>query len=155
QKIFHIRNCRDSFFENRTRPCLQHQIGRCSAPCVQLISREDYARDIDAAVKVLEGRNAEVQRELASAMEKSAESLQYQRGAALRDQRAALKQIQAQQIVTAEGDRDIDVFALVGEPGEFAISVMIIRGGRNLGSTTYFPKGSLAEPNEALASFLM
>ena len=73
----------------------------------------------------------------------------------MRDQLAALKQVQAQQIVTAEGDRDIDVFALVGEPGEFAISVMIIRGGRNLGSTCYFPKGALAEPNEALASFLM
>ncbi|HEX6637659.1 MAG TPA: excinuclease ABC subunit UvrC [Steroidobacteraceae bacterium] len=155
QKIFRIRNCRDSFFENRSRPCLQHQIGRCSAPCVKLISREDYARDIAAAVKVLEGRNDEVHAELAAAMEKAAESLQYERAAALRDQLAALKQIQTQQIVTAEGDRDIDVFALVGEPGEFAVSVMIIRGGRNLGSTCYFPRGALAEPNEALASFLM
>lgn len=155
QKIFHIRNCRDSFFDNRSRPCLQHQIGRCSAPCVKLISREDYARDIAAAVKVLEGRNDEVHGELAAAMERAAEALQYERAAALRDQLAALKQVQTQQIVTAEGDRDIDVFALVGEPGEFAVSVMIIRGGRNLGSTCYFPKGALAEPNEALASFLM
>ncbi|MBC8025015.1 MAG: excinuclease ABC subunit UvrC [Steroidobacteraceae bacterium] len=155
QKIFRIRNCRDTFFENRSRPCLQHQIGRCSAPCVELISREDYARDIGAAVKVLEGRNDEVQRELTTAMEQAAETLQYERAASLRDQLAALKQVQSQQIVTAEGDRDIDVFGLVGEPGEFSISVMIIRGGRNLGSTCYFPKGSLAEPNEALASFLM
>lgn len=155
QKIFRIRNCRDTFFENRSRPCLQHQIGRCSAPCVKLISRDDYARDIGAAVKVLEGRNDEVNSELAAAMEKAAEALQFERAAALRDQLAALKQVQSQQIVTAEGDRDIDVFAQVGEPGEFAVSVMIIRGGRNLGSTTYFPKGSLAEPNEALASFLM
>ena len=155
QKIFRIRNCRDSFFENRSRPCLQHQIGRCSAPCVKLIARDDYARDIAAAVKVLEGRNDEVHAELANAMEKAAANLQFERAAALRDQMAALKQIQAQQIVTAEGDRDIDVFALVGEPGEYAVSVMIIRGGRNLGSTCYFPRGSLAEPNEALASFLM
>jgi excinuclease ABC subunit C len=155
QKIFRIRNCRDSFFENRSRPCLQHQIGRCSAPCVELISREDYARDIRAAVKVLEGRNDEVFTELSAAMEKAAESLQFERAAALRDQVAALKQVQAQQIVTAEGDRDIDVFALVGEPGEFAVTVMIIRGGRNLGSTGYFPRGALAEPGEALASFLM
>jgi excinuclease ABC subunit C len=155
QKIFRIRNCRDTFFENRSRPCLQHQIGRCSAPCVELISREDYARDIAAAVKVLEGRNDEVHKELGAAMEKAAEALQFERAAALRDQMAALKQVQSQQIVTAEGDRDIDVFAQVGEPGEFAVSVMIIRGGRNLGSTTYFPKGALAEPNEALASFLM
>jgi excinuclease ABC subunit C len=155
QKIFRIRNCRDTFFENRSRPCLQHQIGRCSAPCVKLIAREDYARDIGAAVKVLEGRNDEVSGELTRAMEKAAEALQFERAAALRDQLAALKQVQAQQIVTAEGDRDIDVFALVGEPGEYAISVMIIRGGRNLGSTCYFPKGALTEPNEALASFLM
>jgi excinuclease ABC subunit C len=155
QKIFRIRNCRDTFFENRSRPCLQHQIGRCSAPCVKLISREDYARDIGAAVKVLEGRNDEVSGELTRAMEKAAESLQYERAAALRDQLGALKQVQAQQIVTAEGDRDIDVFALVGAPGEYAIAVMIIRGGRNLGSTCYFPKGALTEPNEALASFLM
>ncbi|HEU4779806.1 MAG TPA: excinuclease ABC subunit UvrC [Steroidobacteraceae bacterium] len=155
QKIFRIRNCRDTFFENRSRPCLQHQIGRCSAPCVQLISREDYARDIAAAVKVLEGRNDEVNGELARAMEQAAEALQYERAAALRDQLAALKQVQAQQIVTAEGDRDIDVFALVGEPGEFAITAMIIRGGRNLGATSYFPKSALAEPSEALASFLM
>jgi excinuclease ABC subunit C len=155
QKIFRIRNCRDTFFENRSRPCLQHQIGRCSAPCVKLISREDYARDIAAAVKVLEGRNDEVSGELTKAMEKAAEELQYERAAALRDQLAALKQVQAQQIVTAEGDRDIDVFALVGEPGEYGICVMIIRGGRNLGASCYFPKGALAEPNEALASFLM
>ncbi len=155
QKIFRIRNCRDTFFENRSRPCLQHQIGRCSAPCVKLISREDYARDIAAAVKVLEGRNDEVHKELGMAMEKAAEALQFERAAALRDQMAALKQVQSQQIVTAEGDRDIDVFAQVGEPGEFSVSVMIIRGGRNLGSTCYFPKGTLAEPNEALASFLM
>jgi len=155
QKIFRIRNCRDTFFENRSRPCLQHQIGRCSAPCVGLISREDYARDIRAAVKVLEGRNDEVFTELSASMEKAAEGLQFERAAALRDQLAALKQVQAQQIVTAEGDRDIDVFALVGEPGEFAITAMIIRGGRNLGSTGYFPKGALAEPGEALASFLM
>jgi len=155
QKIFRIRNCRDTFFDNRSRPCLQHQIGRCSAPCVKLIAREDYARDISAAVKVLEGRNDEVNAELARAMEQAAGNLQYERAAALRDQLAALKQVQAQQIVTADGDRDIDVFALVGEPGEFAVTVMIIRGGRNLGATSYFPKGALAEPNEALASFLM
>ena len=155
QKIFRIRNCRDTFFDNRSRPCLQHQIGRCSAPCVKLISREDYARDIAAAVKVLEGRNDEVFAELDHAMESAADNLQYERAAALRDQIAALKQVQAQQIVTGDGDRDIDVFALVGEPGEFAVTVMIIRGGRNLGATGYFPKGALAEPNEALASFLM
>ena len=155
QKIFRIRNCRDTFFENRSRPCLQHQIGRCSAPCVKLISREDYARDIAAAVKVLEGRNDEVFTRTRARHGAGRRSLQYERAAALRDQLAALKQVQAQQIVTAEGDRDIDVFALVGEPGEFAISVMIIRGGRNLGVDQLLSQGCAGRADEALASFLM
>ncbi len=111
QKLFRIRNCRDTFFANRSRPCLQHQIGRCSAPCVELISREDYAQDIAAAVKVLEGRSDEVNAELAAAMEEAAEKLQFERAAEIRDQLAALKRMQSQQIVTAEGERDVDVFA--------------------------------------------
>jgi excinuclease ABC subunit C len=155
QKIFRIRNCRDSFFENRTRPCLQHQIGRCSAPCVALISREDYARDVQAAVKVLEGRDSEVNAELGRAMEAAANALEFERAAQLRDQLAALKLVQAQQIVAADGERDVDIFAITGEPGEYAITLMLVRGGRNLGVTSYFPKASLADSDEALASFLM
>jgi excinuclease ABC subunit C len=155
QKLFRIRNCRDSFFANRSRPCLQHQIGRCSAPCVGLISREAYAQDMESAVKVLEGHSAEVNATLQKRMEEAASRLQFERAAQIRDQLAALKHIQAQQIVTAEGERDVDVFAVVGEPGEYAISVMLVRGGRNLGTTSYFPKAVLAEPEEALSSFLM
>ena len=117
QKLFRIRNCRDSFFANRSRPCLQHQIGRCSAPCVGLISREDYAQDMEAAVKVLEGRNDEVNAQLQARMEEAAGKLQFERAALIRDQLATLKRIQAQQIVTAEGERDLDVFAIVGETG--------------------------------------
>ena len=155
QKLFRIRNCRDSFFANRSRPCLQHQIGRCSAPCVGLISREDYAQDMEAAVKVLEGRNDEVNTQLQARMEEAAGKLQFERAALIRDQLATLKRIQAQQIVTAEGERDLDVFAIVGEPGEYAVSVMLVRGGRNLGTSSYFPRAALAEPEEALASFVM
>ena len=155
QKLFRIRNCRDTFFANRSRPCLQHQIGRCSAPCVGLITREAYAQDIESAVKVLEGRSDEVNATLQARMEEAADRLQFERAAQIRDQLAALKHIQAQQIVTAEGERDVDVFAIVGEAGEYAISAMLVRGGRNLGTTSYFPRAALAEPEEALSSFIM
>jgi excinuclease ABC subunit C len=155
QKLFRIRNCRDTFFANRSRPCLQHQIGRCSAPCVGLVTREAYAQDIDAAEKVLDGRSDEVNSELQARMEASAEKLQFERAAVLRDQLAALKRVQAQQIVTADVERDVDVICIVGEPGEYAISVMLVRGGRNLGTTSYIPRGALAEPGEALTSFIM
>jgi len=155
QKLFRIRNCRDSFFANRSRPCLQHQIGRCSAPCVGLVTREAYAQDIDAAVKVLEGRDEEVTAQLQVRMEEAASRLNFERAAQLRDQLATMKRIQLQQVVTADDERDVDVFGIVGEPGEYSVSVMLVRGGRNLGTTSYFPRAALAEPDEALASFIM
>jgi excinuclease ABC subunit C len=155
QKLFRIRNCRDSFFANRSRPCLQHQIGRCSAPCVGLIAREAYAQDIEAAVKVLEGRNDEATAQLQARMEEASSRLEFERAALLRDQLATLKRILIQQVVTADDERDVDVFAIVGEPGEYSVSVMLVRGGRNLGTTSYFPRAALSEPEEALASFIM
>jgi len=155
QKLFRIRNCRDSFFANRSRPCLQHQIGRCSAPCVGLVTRESYAQDIDSAVKVLEGRDDEVTSLLEARMEEAAGRLEFERAAVIRDQLAAMKRVLAQQIVTSEGERDVDVLAIVGEPGEYCVSVMLIRGGRNLGTSSYFPRAALAEPEEALSSFVM
>jgi excinuclease ABC subunit C len=155
QKLFRIRNCRDSFFANRSRPCLQHQIGRCSAPCVGLITAEAYAQDMAAAIKVLEGRSEEVNAELQGRMEAAASRLEFERAAQIRDQLAALQRIQLQQIVTAEGERDVDVFAITGEGGDFGVSVMLVRGGRNLGTTSYFPRAALAEADEALSSFVM
>jgi excinuclease ABC subunit C len=155
QKLFRIRNCTDTFFSNRSRPCLQHQIGRCSAPCVGLISREDYAQDIGAAVKVLEGRSDEVNADLQVRMEAAGGRLQFERAAQIRDQLAALKRVQAQQVVTAGGERDVDVFAMAGVGGEYAVGVMLVRGGRNLGTSNFFPRAVLAEPAEALSSFIM
>ena len=155
QKLFRIRNCSDSFFANRSRPCLQHQIGRCSAPCVGLIAPEAYGQDIQAAVKVLEGRSEEVNAELATRMEEAGARLEFERAAQVRDQLAALKRIQAQQVVTAEAERDADVLAIEGEAGEYCVNVMLVRGGRNLGTSSYFPRAALAEPHEALASFIM
>ena len=155
QKVFRLRNCRDGQFAHRSRPCLQHQIGRCSAPCVGLIAEEDYARDVDSAVRVLEGRNDAVQRELAERMEAASQRLQFEAAAVLRDQIAAIQELQTQQVVAADDERDADVFAVAGEPGEYAIGVMPVRGGRSLGTTHHFPNAGLAEPAEALSSFLM
>jgi excinuclease ABC subunit C len=155
QKTFRIRNCRDSYFAHRSRPCLQHQIGRCSAPCVGLISGNDYAADIKAAVGILEGRDSDVTTLLGRDMEAAAERLEFEKAAELRDRIAAIKEVQARQVVAAEGERDVDVFASCGDPGNYAISVMRVRGGRSLGTQSFFPKAALAEPAEVLASFVM
>jgi excinuclease ABC subunit C len=154
QKLFRLRPCEDTFFANRSRPCLQHQIGRCSAPCVGLITREAYAQDIADAVQVLQGRNTELMAELGQRMERAAERLQYEAAARFRDQIATLKQIQASQAVTRMRGGDIDVVALAGAAPEFCVSIVFVRGGRNLGSTNFFPKGGLGGDNEALAGFL-
>ncbi len=155
QKVFRLRPCRDSYFAHRSRPCLQHQIGRCSAPCVGLISKPDYDRDVSAAVRVLEGRNDEVLRELADRMEDASQRLEFERAASLRDQIAAIKELQAQQVVAADDERDADIFAITGDPGGYGISVMPVRGGRSLGTSSYFPQALLAEPAEALSSFIL
>ena len=155
QKVFRLRPCRDSYFAHRSRPCLQYQIGRCSAPCVGLISQSDYVRDVSAAVRVLEGRNDEVLRELADRMEDASQRLEFERAASLRDQIAAIKELQSQQVVAADDERDADIFAITGDPGGYGISVMPVRGGRSLGTSSYFPQALLAEPAEALSSFIV
>ena len=155
QKVFRIRNCRDSYFAHRSRPCLQYQIGRCSAPCVDVISREDYARDVQAAVRVLEGRDTEVAGELARRMDEAAGRLDFEAAARLRDQLAALRAVQAEQIVASDQDRDVDVFAIVGEIADYTFTVMRVRGGRNLGTVSQSPRAALADPAEALASLIM
>ncbi len=155
QKVFRIRNCRDSFFANRSRPCLQYQIGRCSAPCVGLIDRETYARDVEGAIGVLEGRNLEVVAELQRRMQAAAASLQFEHAARLRDQLRELQEIRAQQIANAQRPTDTDVVAIAGEPGQYAICVLPVRDGQNLGTASYFPGSALSEPAETLAGFLM
>jgi excinuclease ABC subunit C len=139
QKVFKIRNCRDSFFANRSRPCLQHQIGRCSAPCVGLIGREEYAHDLEGAIGVLEGRNAEVIGELQRRMEAAAQQLKFEDAARLRDQLRELQEIRSQQIANAQRRADTDVIAIVGEPGQYAICVLPVREGQNLGIRQPFP----------------
>jgi excinuclease ABC subunit C len=154
QKLFRIRNCDDAYFANRSRPCLQYQIQRCTAPCVGLVSKEHYARDVGAAIKVLEGRNDEVREDLGRRMEAAAERLNFEEAAQLRDQLAKLKVIQAQQIVTAGADHDADVIAIAAASGEYCVALMFVRSGRSLGSTTFFPKALFAEPPEVLSAFV-
>ncbi len=154
QRLFRIRNCDDTYFDNRSRPCLQYQIQRCTAPCVGLISAESYARDVDAAIKVLEGRNDEVQLELGRRMEAAAERLNFEEAARARDQLANLRAIQAQQIVTSDIDHDADVIAVAAGNGEYCVALMFVRGGRSLGSTTFFPRAPLADLPEVLAAFV-
>jgi excinuclease ABC subunit C len=155
QKLFRIRNCDDTYFANRSRPCLQYQIQRCTAPCVGLVSREHYARDVGAAIKVLEGRNDEVSEDLGRRMEAAAERLEFEEAAQIRDQLAKLKVIQAQQIVTAGADHEADVIAIAAANGEYCVALMFVRAGRSLGSTTFFPKAPFAELPEVLAAFVM
>jgi excinuclease ABC subunit C len=154
QKLFRLRPCEDTFFANRSRPCLQYQIGRCSAPCVGLVAPDAYARDIADAVQVLQGRNTELISELGRRMESAAERLEYEAAARFRDQIAMLKQIQASQSVTRIRGADIDAVAIAGEGPEFCVSVVFVRGGRNLGSTNFFVRGGLGGEQETLAGFL-
>jgi excinuclease ABC subunit C len=134
QKLFQVRQCEDSFFSNRTRPCLQHQIKRCSAPCVKLISEEDYRRDVNNTVLFLEGKDHTVVSELADRMDHAAEHKDYEQAALLRDQIAAIKALQAKQSITDERKVDTDAIATFSQNGSWAIATVMVRGGRVLGS---------------------
>ncbi|MDR5902197.1 excinuclease ABC subunit UvrC [Halomonas icarae] len=149
QKIFRIRNCEDSVFAHRSRPCLQYQIDRCSAPCVGYISEADYRRDLEHAVQCLEGKSEQVTRELTAAMEAASRELAFEEAARLRDQIQQLRQLQQRQFVDT-GDGDADAFALASRPGALCISVLAIRQGRLLGARHHAPANGLDLPEEAL-----
>jgi excinuclease ABC subunit C len=154
-RLFRIRSCKDSYFANRSRPCLEYQIGRCSAPCTGLIDRESYARDVQSACLVLEGRADDVTEQIGQSMDRAAEGLQYERAAALRDQLAAVTDIQARQVMTrARGQADTDVIAVVESGGEFAIALTFIRGGQMLGTSVFHPRAPISEAPEVLSGFL-
>jgi len=154
-KLFRIRSCKDSFFANRSRPCLEYQIGRCSAPCTGLIGRDDYARDVQSAALVLEGRAAAVTAGLGQQMDQAAERLDYERAATLRDQLAALTDVQSRQVVShARNNADTDVIAVAEAGGEFCVALMFIRGGQLLGTSTFHPRAPISEAPEVLSAFL-
>ncbi len=149
QKIFHIRNCEDSVFAHRSRPCLQYQIHRCSAPCVDYISAEDYRRDLEHAVMCLEGKSESVTQELMETMEKASQALNFEEAARLRDQVQQLRQLQQRQFVDTGGG-DADIFALAQRPGALGVSVLSVRDGRLLGARHHTPKNDLDLPLETL-----
>jgi excinuclease ABC subunit C len=154
QKIFPVRQCENTFFLNRSRPCLQYQIKRCTAPCVGLIDHERYSDDVRHAILFLEGRSQTVIEETVRRMEDASTRHEYELAALYRDRIAALKRVQERQYVTKEGG-DADVLA-VATDGEIAcVEVVFIRGGRNLGSKSFFPRFSVEnKPAEILAAFL-
>jgi len=139
QKLFQLRLCEDSYFANRSRPCLQFQIQRCTAPCVGSISTADYARDVEHAVLFLQGRNEVVTESLAERMDQAAAEQRYEHAAQYRDQLSKLKAVESQQLVSRSAG-DFDVIGLVFEQGIHCVAVMYFRGGRLLGSRNYFPR---------------
>ncbi len=154
QKLFKLRQCEDSYFRNRSRPCLQHQIGRCSAPCVGLIERDEYAADVRHVVMFLEGRSSAVTDEIAAAMGQASAALDFERAARLRDQVAALRQLQSRRYVQGAVN-DMDVLACRIEAGQACVSVLFFRNGVSLGSRDFFPRLPFdAEPGDVLAQFV-
>lgn len=151
QKIFRIRQCEDSFFKNRSRPCLQYQINRCSGPCVELISKEDYAQDIRHATMFLEGKNASVLNELGESMEQASMALEFEKAAVYRDQITSLQKVQEQQYVSGMSG-DADVFGVAVQPGGVAIHMLYVRGGRVLGTKVVHPKVSVEDTESSILS---
>lgn len=138
QKLFRIRSCQDSFFRNRTRPCLQYQIKRCTAPCVGLITPENYQRDVSNTVLFLQGKNQTVIDDIVEQMEKAAQELDYETAARLRDQIASLREIQQKQVIMT-GQRNLDIIGLAQQAAHYVLYVMNVRHGRLLGGKAYFP----------------
>jgi len=155
QKIFKVRQCEDSFYSNRSRPCLQFQIKRCSAPCVKEISIEAYEDDVRHAVMFLEGKNSSVIDELVAKMEQASTELDFEKAVLYRDQISALRKVQEKQYITADGESDLDVIAGVIRGGSGSVQVFNLRGGLNLGNKSYFPKISeYTTVDEMLAAFI-
>ena len=154
QKVFKVRQCEDSYFSNRSRPCLQYQIGRCTAPCVGLVTEQEYAEQVENTTLFLRGKSQQLMVRLADDMEQAAATLAYEKAAVLRDQLSQLQQVQASQGI--EGvTGDLDIVAAAVDGGRACVQVLFVRGARVLGSKTYYPPLRLQEtPAEVLSAFI-
>ncbi|WP_442915757.1 excinuclease ABC subunit UvrC [Leisingera sp. SS27] len=155
QKAFLLRNCSDSMFETRTRPCLQHQIKRCTAPCTGLISEEDYASSVRDAERFLSGRSTKIQEELAEQMMAASEAMEFERAAALRDRIKALTQVQSSQGINPRGVAEADVIGLHMDGGQACVQVFFIRANQNWGNQDFYPRVDADNsPAEIMEAFL-
>ena len=155
QRVFLLRNCTDSMFAARTRPCLQYQIKRCSGPCVGLISEADYAGSVRDAERFLSGRSTDIQAELAGQMQKASEEMEFERAAALRDRIRAMTQVQSAQGINPRGVDEADIVALHLEQGQACVQVFFIRAGQNWGNRDFYPRvGADVDAAEVLEAFL-
>jgi len=155
QRVFMLRNCTDSYFTQRARPCLQYHIKRCTAPCVGKVSQSDYARQIADAQGFLDGQSDEVQKRMSDEMQTASEEMDYERAAICRDRIQALAAIQTRQDINVEGLESADVMALEQREGRTCVQVFFFRGGRNYGNRSYFPRHDKEEAVDVImASFM-
>ncbi|SHL73413.1 Excinuclease ABC subunit C [Roseovarius marisflavi] len=155
QRVFQLRNCSDAMFESRTRPCLQYQIKRCTAPCVGQISKDDYRAQVGDAQRYLSGKSTEIQEKLAAQMAEASEAMEFERAAALRDRIKAMTQVQTAQGINPRSVDEADIVALHLEKGQACVQVFFIRGGQNWGNRDFYPRvGVDVEEAEVLEAFL-
>ena len=155
QRMFRLRTCEDSVFQNRSRPCLLYQIKRCSGPCVGLVSADDYVRDVRYAALFLNGRQQEVIGRLGEAMQDAVAELAFEKAAVLRDQIQSLRRVQEKQYVESVKGEDVDILAVLSEDGLVCVNLAMVRGGRHLGDRAHFPSNAAgSDPAEVLTAFL-